>query len=53
MTPLLRGAKSRRAKTLPGLGMLLFQGVIAFEIWTGKSAPVQVMKRALAKQIGL
>lgn len=53
MTPLLRGAKSRRAKTLPGLGMLLFQGVIAFEIWTGKRAPVQVMKRALAKQIGL
>jgi shikimate 5-dehydrogenase len=31
--------------------MLLFQGVIAFEIWTGAQAPVAVMKNALARQI--
>ncbi len=51
VTPFLRSAKTRKAKTLPGLGMLLFQGVIAFEIWTGKKAPAAVMKRALHRQI--
>jgi shikimate dehydrogenase len=50
-TPFLKAAKTRRAKTLPGIGMLLYQGVIAFEIWTGKKAPVRVMKSALARQI--
>ncbi len=51
-TMLLRTAKSRGAKRLAGLGMLLYQGVIAFEIWTGEKAPVQTMKNALARQIG-
>jgi shikimate dehydrogenase len=50
-TRLLRIARSRGAKTLPGIGMLLYQGVVAFEIWTGKKAPVSVMKKALARQI--
>lgn len=50
-TGLLRAAKDRGARRLPGIGMLLFQGVIAFEIWTGAQAPVAVMKNALARQI--
>jgi len=50
-TRLLRAARSRGAKTLRGIGMLLYQGVIAFEIWTGKKAPVDVMKKALARQM--
>jgi shikimate dehydrogenase len=50
-TALLKTARARGAKRLPGLGMLLFQGVIAFEIWTGKKAPVQVMKQALSRQL--
>jgi shikimate dehydrogenase len=50
-TPLLKAAKTRGAKGLSGLGMLLYQGVIAFEIWTGKSAPSLVMKNALTSQI--
>ncbi len=50
-TKLLKAAKMRKAKRLAGLGMLLFQGVIAFEIWTGKQAPVLLMKNALTKQI--
>ncbi len=52
-TQFLRAAKARKAKRLSGLGMLLFQGVIAFEIWTGKKAPVSVMKSALIRQIGI
>jgi shikimate dehydrogenase len=50
-TALVKAAKKRGAKILPGIGMLLFQGVIAFEIWTGKVAPVLVMKNALNRQI--
>ncbi len=50
-TKLLKAARERGAKRLHGIGMLLYQGVVAFEIWTGEKAPVLVMKRALARQI--
>jgi len=30
-----------------GLGMLLHQGAVAFELWTGVSPPLEVMRRAL------
>jgi shikimate dehydrogenase len=50
-TALLKMAATRGARGLPGLGMLLYQGVIAFEIWTGKRAPILVMKNALSRQI--
>jgi len=50
-TALLKVAKARGAKRFSGLGMLLYQGVIAFEIWTGKKAPVLVMKKALTDQL--
>ena len=50
-TPLLKAARQAGADTLSGIGMLLYQGVIAFEIWTGRKAPVTVMKTALTGQI--
>ena len=50
-TGLLKAAKERGARGLPGIGMLLYQGVIAFELWTEAKAPVTVMKNALARQI--
>ena len=46
-TPLIRSAEKAGARFLNGLGMLLYQGAIAFRLWTGKSAPVDVMMRAL------
>jgi shikimate dehydrogenase len=51
MTRLLIAARARGADTLSGIGMLLYQGVIAFEIWTGKKAPVSLMKRTLQRQM--
>lgn len=33
-----------------GLAMLLYQGAKAFEIWTGKPAPVDAMRRALYQE---
>jgi shikimate dehydrogenase len=43
----LKLAKQLGAQTVNGLGMLLYQGVLAFEIWTGEIAPVEIMRRAL------
>lgn len=46
-TKLLKAARTAKARFSNGLGMLLYQGAIAFQIWTGKSAPVEIMRRAL------
>ena len=51
-TPFLREAEARGAKTLDGLGMLVYQGAIGFKLWTGFEAPVQVMRDALAAVFG-
>jgi shikimate dehydrogenase len=50
-TKLLAAAKAAGCKTANGLGMLLHQGAQAFEIWTGKTAPRDVMRRALEQNI--
>ena len=46
-TELVKKANSVKLHAVTGLGMLLYQGAIAFEIWTGARAPVSVMKKAL------
>lgn len=46
-TQLIKYAKSIGLSAVNGLGMLLYQGVLAFEIWTGKTAPVDIMRKAL------
>jgi len=50
-TPFMREAKQGGAKAANGLGMLLHQGARAFEIWTGRSAPVDVMRQALEQKV--
>ncbi len=50
-TPLLRRAKERGCRTQNGIGMLLYQGCIAFEIWTGLPAPVEEMRKALEQAV--
>jgi shikimate dehydrogenase len=50
-TKLLVAAKKSGGKTANGLGMLLHQGAAAFEIWTGKPAPLDVMRRALEENV--
>jgi len=52
-TPFLKEAEARGARTLDGLGMLVYQGAIAFKMWTGREAPVEVMRQALARVFGL
>jgi shikimate dehydrogenase len=50
-TAFLREARLRRLPCIGGFGMLLHQGALSFEIWTGKKAPVEVMRRALLHQL--
>jgi shikimate dehydrogenase len=45
-TPFMREAKRAGASVLGGLSMLVYQGAIGFEMWTGKKAPVEVMFKA-------
>ncbi len=51
VTLLVREAKKRGLKAANGLGMLLYQGVLSFELFTGKKAPVAVMRGALKKAV--
>lgn len=46
-TAFLRQARAKRLPALSGLGMLLHQGALSLELWTGKKAPVAVMRGAL------
>lgn len=48
VTPLVRDSRALGLRSESGLGMLLYQGVDAFEIWTGKDAPVEVMRETLS-----
>jgi shikimate dehydrogenase len=50
-TTLLKAARRAGAATLDGAGMLVHQGAIAFEIWTGTQAPVEVMREALLREL--
>lgn len=50
-TSFLQQASARGATILNGLGMLLYQGVLAYELWTGQAAPVEIMKEVLEGQL--
>lgn len=48
-TKLLRVARKKGLKAINGLGMLIYQAALSFELWTGEQAPFDVMKKALEK----
>jgi shikimate dehydrogenase len=48
MTRLLRSASERGANVVDGLEVLVHQGALSFELWTGRSAPLEVMRLAAA-----
>jgi shikimate dehydrogenase len=52
-TLFLGEAGKRGAKTINGLGMLVNQGALNFTLWTGVSAPVEVMEDALKREFGI
>jgi len=46
-TRLLKDAKARGIKTIPGIEMFVNQALLQFEAWTGERAPREVMKRVV------
>lgn len=46
-TAMLKMAKEVGCKTMNGMGMMLFQGAAAFEMWMGKPMPIEYMKEIL------
>ena len=48
VTPLMRDAAARGCETLGGIGMLVHQGAIAFEKWTGIAPCTETMREALS-----
>ena len=50
-TQLTKDAKAKGAKVVSGLEMLIYQGAIAFEIWTKCPAPIEVMRKAALKEL--
>ena len=42
-TALVREALARGARAMTGISMLVYQGAISFEMWTGAPAPIEVM----------
>ncbi len=51
-TRLMREAEEAGAKTISGLDMLVGQGAMAFELWTGQKPPAVEMKKAALAELG-
>jgi shikimate dehydrogenase len=50
-TKLVKDAVNCGAKAITGLEMLVYQGAIAFEIWTGHKAPIAIMRKEAIKEL--
>ncbi len=53
LTRLMAQAESAGARVIGGLGMLVWQGALAFELWTGIKPPVDVMAEAARAALGI
>ena len=50
-TPFFQAAKTAGCRVANGLGMLLYQGAKALELWTGAKPPIKVMREALERNV--
>lgn len=50
-TALLKRAKRSGLKAIDGLGMLVHQGALSFRCWTGRTAPIKVMRHACLQEL--
>jgi shikimate dehydrogenase len=51
-TRLLKAAEDMGCTTIDGVSMFVFQGACQFELWTGKKAPVDLMRKIVLKGLG-
>jgi shikimate dehydrogenase len=52
ITAWMVAARERGAAVAGGLGMLVHQGALAFELWTGRRPPLGVMRAAAVQALG-
>jgi shikimate dehydrogenase len=50
-TRLARDAEAAGAKVISGVEMLIYQGAASFELWTNRSAPIEVMRKAAMNKL--
>jgi shikimate dehydrogenase len=50
-TKLMRDAERSGLRAIGGLGMLIYQGAAAFEMWTGKKPPIDLMRAVCLKRL--
>jgi shikimate dehydrogenase len=50
-TKLLKEAEKIGCSTVDGVSMFVFQGVAQFELWTGKKAPVELMRQTVLESL--
>ena len=50
-TPLLEAAAEVGARAVNGVGMLVHQAALSFELWTGEAAPLEVMGEAVSEAV--
>lgn len=52
-TLLLKEAEAMGCSTVDGVSMFVYQGAFQFELWTGKEAPIHVMRKAVLDALGV
>ena len=52
-TQFLKDAAKAGCATIDGVSMLVHQGAVQFELWTGEKAPVDVMRRAVLDELSI
>ncbi|MCP4747556.1 MAG: shikimate dehydrogenase [Desulfobacteraceae bacterium] len=52
-TALLKAARNKGCTIADGVAMFVFQGARQFELWTGRQAPLEVMRKAVLKHLKL
>lgn len=50
-TRLLQEAEARGCRVLNGIGMLVYQGAMSFELWTGRKAAIDAMRAAVEEAL--
>ena len=50
-TRFLKEAQSIGCKTVDGVAMFVHQGAVQFELWTGRKAPVDIMRRVVLEEL--
>ena len=50
-TKLAKDAKAAGAQLISGVEMLIYQGAASFELWTGRLAPIEIMRRAALNKL--